>query len=382
MIGASCNWNAIMSRPLRSHLRLKACVLAASLALLAAPFVIDPAQACTRALYVGDSGLVITGRSMDWSEDMRSNLWVFPAGIERDGNAGPRSPHWRSKYGSVVVSGYDIGSVDGMNERGLVANALYLAETDYGKPDSGHPPLAISLWAQYVLDNFATVGEAVDALGREPFQIIAPPLPDGKPISIHLSLSDSQGDSAILEYIDGKLVIMHDKAYKVMTNSPIYPEQLALDTYWKGVGGLAFLPGTNRAADRFVRTSFLLDAIPKKPDPAYMAGVPQQNPAYQAVASVMSLMRSVSVPLGITTPNMPNLSSTIWRTVADQTNRVYYFDSATRPDTFWISLSKLDLKPGAPVMKLTIDSGQVYSGEVSGKFVATPSFKFMPASAQ
>lgn len=27
------------------------------------------------------------------------------------------------------------------------------------------------------------------------------------------------------------------------------------------------------------------------------------------------------------------------------------------------------------------DSGQVYSGEVSGNFVATPSFKFMPATA-
>lgn len=381
MIGASCNRNATMPRLPHALACLKAGAIAATLALAAAPLAISPADACTRTLYVGDSGLVITGRSMDWSEDMRSNLWVFPAGIERTGNAGPRSPRWRSKYGSVVVSGYDIGSVDGMNERGLVANALYLAETDYGKPDSGHPPLSISLWAQYVLDNFATVGEAVAALGRDPFQIIAPPLPDGKPISIHLSLSDSQGDSAILEYIDGKLVIMHDKAYKVMTNSPIYPEQLALDAYWKGVGGLAFLPGTNRAADRFVRASFLLDAIPKKPDPAYMAGVPQQNPAYQAVASVMSLMRSVSVPLGITTPNMPNLSSTIWRTVADQTDLVYYFDSATRPDTFWISLRKLDLKPGAPVMKLTIDSGQVYSGEVSGNFVATTSFKFMPAPA-
>ncbi|HEV3431296.1 MAG TPA: linear amide C-N hydrolase [Paraburkholderia sp.] len=339
------------------------------------------ALSCTRALYVGDSGLVITGRNMDWSEDMRSNLWVFPAGIERNGNAGPKSPRWRAKYGSVVVSGYDIGSVDGMNERGLVANALYLAETDYGKPDSGRAPMSISLWAQYVLDNYASVSEAVQALAREPFQIIAPPLPNGKPITIHLSLSDAGGDSAILEYLDGKLVIHHGKAYRIMTNSPIYSEQLALDTYWKGIGGLSFLPGTNRAADRFVRASFLLDAIPKSPDPDYMAGVPQQNGAYQQVASVMSLMRSVSVPLGIRTPETPNLSSTIWRTVADQTDLVYYFDSATRPDTFWVSLRKLDLKPGAPVLKLAIEDGQMFSGETADKFVPTPSFRFMPAPA-
>lgn len=249
-----------------------------------AAFASSLANGCTRALYVGDDGTVMTGRSMDWSEDMRSNLWVFPAGIERDGAAGPRTPHWTSKYGSVVVSGYEIGSVDGMNERGLVTNVLYLTETDYGKPDASRPPLSISLWAQYALDNFATVAEAVDALGREPFQIIAPPLPNGKPLTLHLALSDSQGDSAILEYLDGKLVIHHGKAFKIMTNSPIYSEQLALDTYWKGVGGLTFLPGTNRAADRFVRASFLMDAIPKRLDPNYIAGVPQQSYAFQAAA--------------------------------------------------------------------------------------------------
>jgi len=337
------------------------------------------AYGCTRVLYVGADGQVITGRSMDWSEDMGSNLWVFPAGIGRDGAAGPRSPRWTSKYGSVVVSGYEIGSVDGMNERGLVANALYLAETDYGRPDARRAGIAISLWAQYALDNFATVAEAVGVLGQNPFQVIAPPLPNGKPLTIHLSLSDAQGDSAILEYLGGKLVIHHGKAFKVMTNSPAYSEQLALDTYWKGVGGLTFLPGTNRAADRFVRASFLLDAIPKQLDPNYIAGVPNRSYAFQAVAGVMSVMRSVSVPLGISTPDQPNLSSTIWRTVSDQKNLVYYFDSATRPDTFWVSLDKLNLKAGAPVLKLAMDKGQVYAGEVSASFVPAPPFTFMPA---
>lgn len=366
-----------MPRLSRKFVRLAAASIAAMLALAATSL----ALACTRALYVGEQGLVITGRSMDWSEDMHSNLWAFPAGIERTGNAGLRSPRWRAKYGSVVVSGYDIGSVDGMNERGLVANALYLAETDYGKPGSGREPLAISLWAQYALDNFATVAEAVDQLGQAPFQIIAPPLPTGKPVTIHLALSDPQGDSAILEYLDGKLVIHHSKAYRIMTNSPVYSEQLALDTYWRGVGGQSFLPGTNRAADRFVRASFLMDAIPKDVDPNYISAVPQQSYAYQAVASVMGVMRAVSVPLGIRSPTQPNLSSTLWRTVADQTDLVYYFDSATRPNTFWVSLAKLNLKPGAPVMKLSMNGGEIYSGEVSGNFVPAPSFSFMPAPA-
>jgi choloylglycine hydrolase len=156
---------------------------------------------------------------------------------------------------------------------------------------------------------------------------------------------------------------------------------LALNEYWKGIGGLVFLPGTNRAADRFARASFLIDAIPKKLDPNYIKGVPLQSYAYQAVAGVLSVMRAVSVPLGITTPDQPNISSTIWRTVSDQKNLVYYFDSATRPNTFWISLAKLNLKPGSPVRKLTIQDGEVFSGEVADQFAEAQAFKFLAASA-
>ncbi len=45
----------------------------------------SPALACTRALYVAKDGTVIVGRSMDWGEDMSSNMWVLPRGMKRDG---------------------------------------------------------------------------------------------------------------------------------------------------------------------------------------------------------------------------------------------------------------------------------------------------------
>jgi penicillin V acylase-like amidase (Ntn superfamily) len=341
-----------------------------------------PAPACTRALYVGEGNLVLTGRNMDWDEDMYSNLWMFPAGLKRDGAAGANSMAWTSRYGSVVVSGYEAGSADGMNEKGLVANLLYLGESQYAPATPSRPNLSIVAWPQYVLDNFATVAEAVQALRAEPFTIVAPTLPNGAPAALHLSISDRSGDSAIFEYIGGKLVVHHDKRYAVMTNSPSYDQQLALDEYWKTVGGTTFLPGTARAADRFVRTSFLLGAIPRAADKNFIKSVPDQSFTYQAVASVMSVMRSVSVPLGLTTPNEPNIASTLWRSVADQKNLIYYFDSATRPNTFWVSLDKLDLKPGAPVKKLTIQNGEVFSGEVASDFKRAEPFKFLPATAQ
>ncbi len=354
-------------------------ISALALAAILSVSALGTAIACTRTLYVGADNTVITGRNMDWSEDMSSNLWVFPAGLKRDGAAGPKSIQWTSKYGSVVTSGYEVGSTDGMNEKGLVANLLYLAESDYGKHDGSKPFLSIAAWAQFALDNYATVAEAVDALRQEPFQMLAPSLPNGSAAALHLAISDSSGDSAIFEYVGGKLTIHHGKQYTVMTNSPVYDQQLALEEYWKGIGGQVFLPGTSRAADRFVRASFLLGAIPRTLDKAYIKGVPEQSYAYQAVAGVMSVQRAVSVPLGLTTPGMPNLSSTIWRTVSDQKNLIYYFNSATRPNTFWVSLAKLDLKPGAPVKKLTIQNGEVFAGEAAGQFKNADPFKFLPA---
>ncbi|MGF7159633.1 choloylglycine hydrolase [Rhodoligotrophos appendicifer] len=358
------------------HFRVQAAIAVALASLVGS----HPAAACTRTLYVGAENVVITGRNMDWKEDMASNLWVFPAGMARDGAAGAQSLKWTSSYGSVIVSGYEAGTTDGMNEKGLVANLLYLAESQYTPPDAARPYLSISTWAQYALDNFATVAEAVSHLEADPFNLLAPTLPNGSPAALHLSLSDATGDSAIFEYIEGKLVIHHGKQFTVMTNSPAYDQQLALNAYWKNIGGLVFLPGTNRAADRFARASFLLDAIPRTLDKNYIAGVPMQSYGYQAVAGVMSVQRAVSVPLGITTPEEPNISSTIWRTVSDQKNLIYYFDSATRPNTFWVDLSKLELKAGSPVKKLILQHGEVYSGEVSGRFADATPFPFLPGT--
>ncbi|MGD0764389.1 MAG: linear amide C-N hydrolase [Roseiarcus sp.] len=332
-------------------------------------------EACTRAVYLGSDGVVITGRNTDWNDDMRTNLWAFPRGIKRDGAAGPAAPTWTSKYGSVVASGYDLGTADGMNERGLVANMLFLAASNYGRLN-GKPPLSTSLWAQYALDNFATVEEAVQALQAEPFRLVTATLPNGIVAQVHLSISDATGDSAVFEYIDGKLVIHHGRQYQVMTNDPTFDKQLAISAYWEEVGGAAFLPGSTRAADRFARATYFIKSLPKAVVPKFIASVPERSYANQAAASVLSVMRSVSTPFGYEPPGGGYASSTIWRTVADQKNKVYFFDSATSPDAFWVPLADLDLKEGAPVRKLTLTGGKVYSGDAAANFEPTEPMRF------
>lgn len=331
-----------------------------------------PSEACTRAVYLGPENMVVTGRTMDWREDIQTNLYLFPRGMERAGADKGKTLHWKSKYGSVIAAGYDIGTSDGMNEKGLVANLLYLAESDYNRPGDTRPVMGISIWAQYVLDNFATVDEAVAELKKEVFRIDAPDMPNGAKSTLHLSISDATGNSAIFEYVGGNLVIHEGRKCQVMTNSPLYEKQMTLNDYWKQIGGLVMLPGTNRASDRFVRASFYINAISQTSNPQ------------GAVAGVFSVMRNVSVPLGISVEGQPNIASTRWRSVSDQKNKVYFFETTLTPNVFWVNLKKMDFTEGAPVRKLSLVNGEIYAGDTANDFKESKPFKFMfdPVPAQ
>jgi choloylglycine hydrolase len=332
----------------------------------------SPAGACSRAVYLGPENTVITVRSMDWASSIGTNLWVWPRGVRRDGACGPRSLTWTSKYGSLIATAFDAATADGMNEKGLVANVLYLAESQYPQPAANdkHKAVCISAWAQYVLDNFATVAEAVEVLRAESFIVMTVQTPDGHAGTVHLALSDPSGDSAIFEYLDGKLMIHHGRQYQVMTNSPAYDQQLSLNAYWKQIGGTTMLPGTNRAADRFVRASFYIDAIP------------QTANIEQAIASCFSVIRNVSVPLGISTPGEPNISSTLWRSVSDHKNKRYYFESTSSPSVFWVDVAELDFTAGQPIRKLTVSDGAIYSGNAAKQFQKAPPYRFLPAEVK
>jgi penicillin V acylase-like amidase (Ntn superfamily) len=336
-------------------------LLAGVLAILATP----DAEACTRAVYFGKEGHTVTGRSMDWVEDMHSNMWIFPRDMHRSGGLAHGSLEWVSKHGSVITSVYEGGTADGINEKGLVANLLYLAESDYPPADDKRPAVVITAWAQYVLDNFATVNEAVDALQKDTFRVVPTDAPNGARGTVHLSISDTSADSAIFEYVNGKLVIHHGKNFQVMTNSPIYNQQLALNEYWKEIGGTVMLPGTNRAADRFARASFYINACEQSADPR------------EAVASVFSVMSNVSVPRGIRTKSEPNIASTLWRTVADHKERIYFFENTASTSLVWVKLDKLDFAPGTGTRKLTLDGKPELGGDQSANFEKAEPFKFL-----
>ncbi|MBO9667572.1 MAG: linear amide C-N hydrolase, partial [Bdellovibrio sp.] len=286
-----------------------------------------PAYPCTRVLWHSPDQDVIVGRNMDWSEDTQSNLWLLPRGMERNGLASVNSLKWTSKYGSVILSAYDVGTADGINEKGLTVNLLYLSESDFGPRNEKIPGLAVSLWPQYMLDNFATVNEAVASMQKTPFQILTASVDTAGGVregTVHLAISDKTGDTVVIEYIQGKAKIYHDPQYTVMTNSPPFDEQLKSLQQYKGFGGDKDLPGTTAAADRFVRAAYYTQHLPK----------PENY--REAVAGVLSVLRNVSQPFGTSDPARPYISTTRWRTVADLTRGIYFYENVLSPNLVWV----------------------------------------------
>jgi len=109
----------------------------------------------------------------------------------------------------------------------------------------------------------------------------------------------------------------------------------------------------------------------------YINAIPQTADTRTSVASVFSVIRNCSVPFGISSETEPNISSTRWRSVADQKNLAYYFETVKTPNTFWIDLKKIDFSKNAGTKRLSVSKNETYAGETSGQFAAAKPFTFV-----
>lgn len=309
---------------------------------------------CTRVIWPDADGAVIVGRNMDFHKDLMTNLWKQPRGVERNDGVNEELT-WKSRYGSVIATSFDIISVDGINEAGLAGHVLWLAESDYGTPGEGRTQLSQAIWLQYFLDNFATVAEAVEWIEETKVQVVQLDDPTGGgPPAIHLALDDATGDSCIIEYIDGEPKVYHSREYQVMTNSPTYDQQLELVKKVKGLGGEDPLPGSTLASDRFARASY------------YVGRLDQPKSQLEAIAGMFSVIRNAAQPFRVPDPGKPDASQTIWQTVADLTNKRYVFESTTRPNIVWVDLDDLDFSEGSGQLKLDLMSDLSLEGGLAG----------------
>ena len=322
------------------HLQRVQRVLAATTVVILAG--VGAAHACSRMAWTTARHGVFAARSMDWAHSFDDVLFINPRGRKMTGG-GENALEWTSRYGSVVASiqpfaskkgfGIDDGATDGINEAGLTAHLLYLEKTQYPEPDAT-PGVTYMRWVRYLLDNFATVAEAVEGMQR--IRIEGVPL-GSEVIGTHVTVADPDGDSAIFEILDGTLVVHHGPEYNVMTNDPPYDWQVTHLAQYQGFGGSREIPGGIEGADRFVRLAYFTKHLPEPKD------------ADQAAGYALSAIRSVAVPFGApyhgrggTVGEYP----TWWVSVTDLRNRRYFFNWTKSANIVWVDLKGIDFSAG------------------------------------
>jgi len=377
----------------RRQLSIVHSCLLGSICLVSVP---SGADAGTRLLFKGEGDVVITGRTMDSCQEVGSNVWIFPRGIERDGGCGPESLKWTSQFGSIVLSVNDEMTVDGMNERGLVVNGIALPDVSFGQPDGVRSLVCSSIWAQWILDSFGSVRDAVSALESANFFLVPPSSSTEGPFFAHLAMSDPSGESALLGWNDGKLGIYFGSDFRVLSGTAPFDSQILVTRLRKEFGDAPFLEDPEEAPIEFVTAFITLDRLPKVRQTSFGLANSGEDFSRQANASVLGALRSISTPFGLCHAVRPDFTPTRWRVMYDQKNMVMHVDCAITMNCFTIRLGDLNFSDGSAVRRLSphgaigrgtmtssdgmrIGQFEAQSGDVTGHFENSAPFAFLTA---
>jgi choloylglycine hydrolase len=333
------------------------------------------AHACTTLLIKAKDGTVVSGRTMEFGIDVKSQVIVIPAGTRIKGTlpSGAAGISYTTKYGMAGANafGYSV-IIDGINEKGLFVSDLYFpGYAGYAEvtPENSSRAMAAYEYGNWLLGNFATVDEVRAHLQDVVLNSTAVPELKGPP-PIHFIIRDRSGKSLVIEPIDGKLVA-YDDPVGVMTNSPTFDWHLTNLRNYIGLtdqnlppirlkGGLVLrsfgqgsgmygLPGDSSSPSRFVRAV------------AYSQTAMPPATASEAVLQVFHLMNNFDIPFGAvrdTSGKNVAIESTSWTSVADLKNNRWYFRTYDDQAIRMVDLTKALEAAGDKVRFISMNSRQ------------------------
>jgi choloylglycine hydrolase len=207
-------------------------------------------SACSAISLTAD-GCLLFGANLDYRLHTRGQVFANPRGMHKTGLiAGTTGAYaeWISAYASLTFNfvGYHF-PWSGMNERGLVMSTMAFPQTIPEPPDQ-RPVVDSGFWMQYILDTCATVDDLIasNALVRN--------------ITVdHYLVADRTGASAVIEYLDGELVVHtgDDLPVSVLSNW-YYDDSLRLWQMYRGSGSYSWMDSSLQrfciAADRVSST--------------------------------------------------------------------------------------------------------------------------------
>ncbi len=261
----------------------------------------------------------------------KRNVWKNGYSWENLQQTDHRTPSlvWKSRYGSVTFSPFGHELPDGgINEAGLFIYEMGFNPTVY-PDDPAKPKLFQMQWMQYVLDNFATTN-----------QVIA----NSYEMSIdgwgwHYFVSDSSGNSAIIDFIDGKPVVYHDDNLPLpLCCNSSYDEAMKFLTQHKGFGGTLEIEQNFEEIPRFIYGAKLLSEFS------------DHNPVDYAFMMLDRMSTNVR-----------------WSVVFDLTNMTAYFKTNINQSVKSFSFSEIDFNNGRLAEMTDIEHAD--PGDIRNSFI-------------
>jgi len=322
----------------------------------------NAAHACTGIRLIAEDGTVVYARTMEFANDIHSDVMMIPRGYTRTGTTpdGKEGLKWKAKYASVGANGVGLPVLfDGLNEKGLAAGMFYFPTSagymPYTAADAGK---TIAQWevGSWILENFASVEEVKANIGN----IVVPAVVFsgwGFAPEAHYIVHDASGKSIVIEYVGGKLNV-HDNPLGVLTNSPTFdwhmtnlrnylnfsmsnapPVQLgSIKLLPTGQGsGMLGLPGDFTPPSRFVRAV------------AFSQSVLKPKTGDDAVLEAFHILNQFDIPKGAAREREKDAHGniladyTIWTSANDLKAKRFYFRTYENSQIRMVDLMKMNL---------------------------------------
>lgn len=285
----------------------------------------EPGMRIPGIIYINKRGVFKTGRSFGE---------MFAGHVPTDfieEYLKPSKLCWISRFGSLTFSAWGPEFPDGgFNEAGLFIWEMGMVGTEYPKNEK-LPNLLKMSWMQYILDNFCTLDDALEA--AHSIQV--------EGWQWHYFVGDAQGNCASVEFIDGEVVIHQGEQMPVPgLFNEFYDREMEFLHYFKGFGGLYEPVINDKRVPRFVKTAVMLrDYDPSKHIP-------------------LDYSKSLLYEVG----NKPYK----WGILFDVVHKMVYFNTEINQEWKYFSCNDIDFSNAGPTMILDLD--QPKGGDVIKRF--------------
>lgn len=307
--------------------------------------------ACS-CIYLHTSNQIVFGRNHDYYNP-NSVIIYNPKNILKRGIPFPGEsiPRWTSRYSSITISLTGVGYANsGMNEKGLAIGHMALVSVYPGKDD--RPVIDETQWIQYMLDNCANTNEVIEESKK--IRITQKTTGSGT----HYFVADPQGRAAIIEFINGQMVVHTNEnmPYMALCNDTYEKSMNDIKNY-QGFGGNKVIPEKVTAYDE------------SSPMNVMAIGCTKMNQFYRKESKNI-IQDAFDIHYAMSGPNTIQDGKNVgtqYTTVFDLTNRKLYFRTLENRNIREVDFNSFDDDCSIKAKMLSIlTTGK---GNVTGLFV-------------